>query len=134
MSTKDLAHRSRDRGAQVILAIGVLGMLGFVASLLLLIAGRLTGAAYSLCVTGSLGLYGASLLFGYLSDPGNKRVPAGRSVGAQPGRGWQPAHSPKSSWTWPVSWKPKLSATSRCRTSMASNSNSTILPQRVQIR
>ena len=61
-------------------------MLGFVASLLLLIAGRLTGAAYSLCVTGSrLGLYGASLLFGCQSDPGKQRVPAGRSVGLSPG-------------------------------------------------
>jgi len=134
MSTKDLAHRSHDHGAQVILAIGVLGMLGFVASPLLLIAGRLTGVAYSLCVTGSLGLYGASLLCGYWSDPATKRHPAARSAGTQPGRGWQPAHSPKSSWTWPVSWKPKLSATSRCKTSMASNSNSTILPQRVQMR
>lgn len=99
MSTKDLAHRSRDRGAQVIVAIGVLGMLGFVASLLWLIAGRLTGGAYALCVTGSLALYGASLLFGYLSDPGTGRNPAGRSAGTQPRPGWQPAHSPKSSWT-----------------------------------
>lgn len=134
MSNKDLAHRSRDRGARVIVAVGLLGMLGFVASLLFLIAGRLTGGAYVLCVTGSLGLYGVSLLLGYLSDPGSQRVPAGRSAAAQPGLGWQAAHSPKSSWTWPVRWKPKLSATSRCKTSMASNSNSTILPQRVQIR
>lgn len=134
MSPPDLAHRSYDRGARVIVAVGLLGMLGFVASLLLLIAGRLTGVAYALCVIGSLGLYGASLLCGYLSDPGSTRALAGRSAGAQPGPGRQPAHSPKSSWTWPVRWKPKLSATSRCKTSMASNSNSTILPQRVQIR
>lgn len=116
MSARGWACRCMARGSGAVVAVGLLGMLGFVVCLFLMTAGGLSMTTALIGVGVSLGLYGSSLLIGYLSDPGTAAATT-TAVGQRASRpqpaARQAAQVPRSSWTWPVRWKPKLSATSR---------------------
>jgi hypothetical protein len=112
MSAREWAAICMARAPGAVVALGLLGMLGFVVSLFLMSAGWLNLAPALSGILFSLGLYGTSLLIGHLSDPGAQLEASAKKKAAQPAAR-QEAQVPRSSWTWPVRWKPKLSATSR---------------------
>jgi hypothetical protein len=112
MSAREWAAICMARAPGAVVALGLLGMLGFVVSLFLMSAGWLNLAPALSGILFSLGLYGTSLLIGHLSDPGAQLEASAKKKATQPAAR-QVAQVPRSSWTWPVRWKPKLSATSR---------------------
>lgn len=69
MKARRLACRCVERWAAFIVALGVVGMLGFVAGLIAFVRGQLDGAGFVLATTLSLLVYAGSLLIGHLGDP-----------------------------------------------------------------
>lgn len=69
MLIRQLACRCMERGARAVFALGVLGMLGFVASLVAFSRSALDASGFMLATTLSLVLYGVALLLGHLGDP-----------------------------------------------------------------
>lgn len=127
MTLREHAHAAMQVNGSRISAAAGLGMVGFVfaclahGSSLLGVSGCLaTGIA-------SLALYGGALGVGHLGHPfplprpkRDERTPDVQAqLGAAEER--QVLQVPRSSWTWPVNWNPNLSATSDCKTSIASN-------------
>lgn len=100
-----------ERRAPLVVATGVLGMAGFVGAFVAVAMGWLGGSGYLGAVALSLAAYSTSLAIGHLGDPFVLRRNLERASLASQER--QPRQIPRSSWTWPVRWKPNLSATSR---------------------
>jgi hypothetical protein len=100
-----------ERRAAFVVAAGVLGMAGFVGAFAAVAAGWLGSAGYLGVVALSLTAYSTSLVIGHLGDPFVLRRLLERASPAPQQR--QSRQVPRSSWTWPVRWKPNLSATSR---------------------
>jgi hypothetical protein len=96
--------------ASVVVTAGLLGMAGFVGALIAIAVGWLGTTGYLISVGLSLSAYGSALFVGHFGDPFVLRR---REDAQYQTHERQPAQVPRSSWTWPVRWKPNLSATSR---------------------
>lgn len=105
-----------ERHRRWVLALMVAGMLGFAAACAGVALYALDGVGYLIATAASLGAYAAGLAIGYLGDPFEQQR---RQTARRRGRAQEAAaprqllQTPSSSWTWPVRWKPNLSATSR---------------------
>jgi hypothetical protein len=69
VTARRLACRCVERWAAGVVALGVAGLLGFVASLLAFVQRHLDGRGFLVATALSLLVYAASLLVGHLGDP-----------------------------------------------------------------
>ena len=89
LTARRLAWHCVERWPAALVVLGVLGMLGFVSSLIALGQRRLETPAFLFGTGLSLAVYSASLLVGHFADPSEleRRGPASRATGPHDERG-----------------------------------------------
>jgi hypothetical protein len=129
MTVRARARRLMQHNAPAVSAVAGLGMAGFVGFFFAYRAALLTASGYVAAEVASLALYVSALVVGHLANPFARWRP--KAEGCAPSACPPPQLAatderqslqvPSNSWTWPVSWNPNLSATSDCKSSIASN-------------